>query len=94
MHFEPRELKYVIFLTERAVFLAPSLSHNDVVGPNVAVQSAGHCRLTWSTEEGKIKVHAYGASVTLKVSSQPGDSEVLEATLNQIVSLSDYLGLY
>lgn len=82
--FEPRELKYVILRSDRAVFLSPQLSHNDIVGPNVCVQSAGQCRLTWSAKEGKIKVSAYGKSLTLNVSSKAEDAEILEATVNEM----------
>jgi hypothetical protein len=84
LNYEPRELKYVIFRTERAVLLSPTLSHNDVVGPNVSVSSAGLCRLSWDSEAKKIRVSAYGESVTLKVTSAEGDAEILEATVNQL----------
>jgi hypothetical protein len=68
--------KYVI-IDGCAIIFSPAIQHKDMVGYNEKATGAGFVRFYFDESTDEIKVKAYGTSISLGVSSQEGDSEIL-----------------
>lgn len=68
--------KYVI-VDGCAIIFSAAIQHKDMVGYNEKATGAGFVRFYYDEKDDEIKVKAYGNSISLGVSSQEGDSEIL-----------------
>ncbi len=68
--------KYVI-VDGCAIIFSAAIQHKDMVGYNEKATGAGFVRFYFDEKEDEIRVKAYGTSISLGVSSQEGDSEIL-----------------
>jgi len=70
-----KRLKYIIFKDDVAILFPIFLDHSNMVNGFIP-QSAGFAEIDCSTS----KIFAFGESMTLKLKSQPEDSEILTRT--------------